>query len=708
MKLKTTLFKISVFKKYFTLFLKKYKLFCINIKQSRRIFFSLDSLWKFSPFLAQSLLKKPLIYVPIIENYLNEICNNFKYVNKIRIKFGFNLNKLINKKFSSPRFLSAKFLGEIVFLQGLVVNCSKKKVKLSQSVYFCPKSEKIFIKKKIKKIDKLLYFKKIRNAEGQRLELEYGLSKFTDYQNLVIQDLPEIINQNESPSKVNIILEDELVNSCKIGQKVKLCGIYQPLEFSESNTKTNFFSANIKCLSICLISDYFSLKYFKCDVILMKNFSLLVDSFDRLASLIAPNVFGKLLIKKGIILFLTGEPNNSIFRNYHIKENINILLIGDSCSHKTNLIRYVSNFFPNSVFITLTSNYFNELSNRIKNMIHSNTNNLNHFYISMPDNPIFCVDGLENISEFDKYLLNNFLGYQDIYIPTESLIFNSKTKSRLIATANSIFGNYDSKKSIYSNVNLEKSFLSKFDLIFLLLDYIDIQKDKKLANYLINHNQYSTHKKYNISKKKKAKSFTEIENFSIDFLKIYISFSKNFCKPKLEDNTINYILENYVKIRILKKTKRDFKINYIETLIRLTMLYVKINLRLTVKKEDVDYINDYLIEITKNNTNNESTIIQKSTKFTHIKNYELSLNKQHSFLLKPKTDIICVINNKINILKKLLPLSGIISTVDFQFSFFNVKKTLLNKQKNSCFERTISEWLKSEKCLIFKKILIRI
>jgi DNA replication licensing factor MCM3 len=708
MEIKINSFKILVFKNYFFLFLKKYNFFYYKMKKSKRILFSLKSLWKFSPFIAQHLLKKPLIYFPIIESCFNEFYNDLKLINKKKIKIGIHLDKSIEKKFTSPRLLSIKFIGEIIFLQGLVVNCSQKKVKLIQSVYFSPKSEKMYVKKTIKKLDNQSYFKKILNTDGQYLEIEYGLSTFIDCQHLIIQDLPEIIDQNESPCIVKVILEDELVNTCKIGQRVKLCGIYQPLEFSESNIKSNFFSANIKCLSISSITDNHSLKYFKCDMILMKNFSLLIDSFDRLASLICPNIFGELLIKKGIILFLTGKLNNSIVKDYHAKENINILLVGDSCTHKTNFLRCISNFYPNSVYITLANNSFNELNNRKKETIYINTNKLVDCSFSTSDNSIFCIDGLENVSELDKYLLSSILNYQNVYIPTGNFTFNSAIRSKLIAAANSIFGNYNSKKTIQSNINLEKSFLSKFDLIFLLLDSIDIKKDKKLANFLINNNYHLKQKKFNFSKKKNSKCFVEIEKFSIDFLKIYLNFSKNTCFPKLEDETVNYILKNYIKIRIFNKKKENFKINYIETLIRLTILYVKINLRSTVKKEDVKYMNDYLIEITKNNKNKEHKIISKTFKVNRRKDYSCFFNLKQNFLLKSKIKSFYFTNNDINILKKFYQFHNIISIMDFKFSFFIIKKNLGNRQKNSFFERTLSEWLKNEKCIIFKKIIIRI
>ena len=700
MEKKKIYYKDYIFKRHFILFLKKYSFLQYKKKKSKQFLVSLESLWSFSPFLAQNILKKPLFYIPIIEHYINKFYRNTKV--KKKINFGFNLKNSIKKKFTSPRLLTAKFIGEIVFLQGLIVSCGKKKVRIIQSVYFCSESEKIFIKKTSQQFNKVLNFKKIKNKDGQFLELEYGLSNFIDCQNVIIQDFPETLNNDQSPSSITIILENDLVNSCKIGEKIKLCGIYQPLKLSGSNINSNLLSPSIKCLSISLVSKNSSFVYFKCDVLLMKNFSLLVDSFDRLSSLIAPSVYGQFLIKKGIILLLAGGNEN------YLKENVSILLVGDSCVHKTYFLKFLANFYSSAVFITLKGNFFNELNNGLKKNRSTNTNAFINLTKELSDDHLICIDGIEYISELDKYILTNFLDYQKNQTLTKNGISSFANKCGLIASANSIYGNYNRKKSIQTNLRLEKSFLSKFDLIFLVIDSIDIKKDRKHANNLIDNNNYFTEKKYNSVKKKIPKSFFEIEKFSIDFLKIFLKFCKKLCFPQLEDDAVSYILADYVKTKIFKIKNQDFKINYFETLIKLTLIYVKTNLRLTANKKDVEYINNYLLQITRNNQIDEFIDFSSINHSYMQDNYSNCNITPKNLIFQSKLDIIFLTSNKINILKKFASLPNITSIMDFKFSFYKAKKILFRKCKNSYFERTLSEWLKNEKCLVFKNFFLRI
>ena len=298
--------------------------------------------------------------------------------------------------------------------------------------------------------------------------------------------------------------------------------------------------------------------------------------------------------------------------------------------------------------------------------------------------------------------------YQKNQTLTKNGISSFANKCGLIASANSIYGNYNRKKSIQTNLRLEKSFLSKFDLIFLVIDSIDIKKDRKHANNLIDNNNYFTEKKYNSVKKKIPKSFFEIEKFSIDFLKIFLKFCKKLCFPQLEDDAVSYILADYVKTKIFKIKNQDFKINYFETLIKLTLIYVKTNLRLTANKKDVEYINNYLLQITRNNQIDEFIDFSSINHSYMQDNYSNCNITPKNLIFQSKLDIIFLTSNKINILKKFASLPNITSIMDFKFSFYKAKKILFRKCKNSYFERTLSEWLKNEKCLVFKNFFLRI
>ena len=60
---------------------------------------------------------------------------------------------------------------------------------------------------------------------------------------------------------------------------------------------------------------------------------------------------------------------------------------------------------------------------------------------------------------------------------------NSRTA--ILASANPVGSRYDPKRSVISNINLPPTLLSRFDLIYLLLDTVNEAKDRRLASHIL-------------------------------------------------------------------------------------------------------------------------------------------------------------------------------------------------------------------------------
>nr|UXY87069.1 minichromosome maintenance complex component 3-like protein [Cryptomonas sp.] len=709
-----------LFKKHLDLFFTKINIFkeIFEIKKtSHKINIPLDLLLDFSPLLAQKFLKKPYICFSITEEYLNElyskIKNNKKDSKKLRLNFTFNLKKKIVHKFTCPRFLRNRSIGEIIFIEGTVISCSEKRVKLKQTVYFCQESEKIYIKKTNRNQDQFTYFNNVKDIYGNNLELEYGLSKFVDWQNVCIQDFPESVPVGQIPRKVTVILEDDLVNSCSIGHKVKICGIYQPLSFSNKKSNMHLFSCGVKCLSLFSNLKSCLPKSLKCDIILMKNFSLLIDSFSRLASLVAPRIFGQTLVKKGIILFLVGKTSKINKKIFSKRQMINVLLIGDSCVLKTHFLRFVENFSSEVVFTTLKNSCPTELGINILSEHKLGVNIIKPGPLVLADNGVICIDELENISDFDKIILCEVLEHQIISVPNFEYPSVLNARCGILAAATSIFGIYNRKRSVQTNVNLPSKIISEFDLVFLIQDNSTPQEDARFANYLIDDNRYIKKKCLDTKKRNEQRKeklfplkYLRAEDFSVDFLRIFINFSKTILLPKLANEAVDYILNDYKRVKFFVEKKKQTKIKYIESVIRLTVNYTKLHFRSVGTMKDAMIINNYLTMISKNN---RGEVIDKNGSndkyYTKSNDVHVPIAKKFLSANTENSDSYEKFNN-IQIHQKYFNAKKFNFIKNSRFSFSKAKKFLADKYKYSCFERTISEWLGNEMCLIFKKNLI--
>ena len=150
-----------------------------------RVDLPLTKIWKFNNQLVKNIFSFPEKFLQIAEASLNRFVHsisNFKIngVNKsIYFKvnwlgpFGYNYNSIIS--------LGAFCIGELICLRGLVVNCGKIKIKKHQSVFFCNKNQKLYLRPELNK--KIYYDSdQLENSPFSNMEIEYGLSEFFEQQ----------------------------------------------------------------------------------------------------------------------------------------------------------------------------------------------------------------------------------------------------------------------------------------------------------------------------------------------------------------------------------------------------------------------------------------------------------------------------------------------------------------------------------------------
>lgn len=120
--------------------------------------------------------------------------------------------------------------------------------KMQSSIHFCPAS-KVFHNR--------LYTDRLSSAaatgapvtsstypmtdgDGNPLEIEHGLSTFMDQQMIMIQEMPERAPAGQLPRSVEVVLEDDLVDQCKPGDRLQIVGVYRSLGGSNGTASATF------------------------------------------------------------------------------------------------------------------------------------------------------------------------------------------------------------------------------------------------------------------------------------------------------------------------------------------------------------------------------------------------------------------------------------------------------------------------------------
>ncbi len=112
----------------------------------------------------------------------------------------------------------------------------------------------------------------------------------------------------------------------------------------------------------------------------------------------------------------------------------------------------------------------------------------------------------------------------------------------MLAAANPYKSKYDPKASVVENIKLPPTLLSRFDLIYLLLDKQNEGTDRMLANHIV-----SLYAPESDSDFKKNPMGGQLVNNPIDreFFAQYISYARTHCKPSIPDNVVIDLVTEY-------------------------------------------------------------------------------------------------------------------------------------------------------------------
>lgn len=204
----------------------------------RRLIVNIDDLRDYRRDFVDSLLKEPTDYLPAFDDALFNIVDRVhgkpeKVIQGKSYRIG--LSGSFGDHHVSPRTLRASLLGKMISLEGIVTRCSLVRPKMLKSVHYCEETH-------------LFHARDYRDAttstsnmpptssitpqhddEGHDLTTEFGFCVFRDHQRISIQEMPERAPAGQLPRSIDVILDDDLVDKCKPGDRIQLVGIYQSL-----------------------------------------------------------------------------------------------------------------------------------------------------------------------------------------------------------------------------------------------------------------------------------------------------------------------------------------------------------------------------------------------------------------------------------------------------------------------------------------------
>lgn len=443
---------------------------------------------------------------------------------------------------------------------------------------------------------------------------------YRNYQRITLQEAPGSVPAGRLPRHREVILLSDLVDVAKPGEDVEIVGIYKNNYDGHLNAKNGFpvFATIIEANSIkrketnsMFSGDSGLSAWVEEDEKEFRRLSRERGIIDKIIASMAPSIYGHKDIKTAVACSLFGGVAKDINGKHSIRGDINVLLLGDPGTAKSQILKYAEKTASRAVFATGQGASAVGLTASVRRDPITREWTLEGGALVLADKGTCLIDEFDKMNDQDRTSIHEAMEQQSISISKAGIVTSLRARCSIVAAANPIGGKYNSTIPLSQNVNLTEPILSRFDILCVVRDIVNPELDERLASFVIDSHMRShpsndedvfdeagsadlgqnpqQTRREKISQNTKQRE-SEISPIPQELLTKYISFARSRVLPKLQQMDMDKVARVYADLRRESISTGSFPITvrHLESIIRIAEAFAKMRLLDFVSQSDLN------------------------------------------------------------------------------------------------------------------------